>query len=500
MADETTTQSMGVDALAQAIRKRQLSPVEVVEKLIEQIEERNPTINAFVHLGFEQARLKAKEAEQKVMRGDVLGPLHGVPTAIKDLFDFKPGWPSTFGGIRALKNNIVDYSCLFTERIERAGAIILGKTNSPTMGFRGTTDNYLFGPTRNPFALEKNAGGSSGGSAAAVADHLVPFAEVTDAGGSIRIQAAWCGVYGYMASFGRIPYVIRPNAFGGTNPFVYEGFVTRSVADAVLVLNSLAGFDGRDPFSLRDQPQFSLPENLCLAGWKIGYSPDLDVYPISEPIQKVIEEAIGAFEISGAQVEEVSLGIKRHHSELTDTWFRLIIPLSIMSIELFRQNGIDLLGDHRDDLPPEYLAWIERGRELSLLDHYRDLEVRTEIYDALESLFGVYDLLVMPTVGAMPVNNSSDGNTLGPTEINGEVVDPLIGWAPAYLINFTGHPAASLPAGLSPDGLPVGMQIVGRRHADADVLTASAAFERRPWADHYTRRDTKIIDENDRKK
>jgi amidase len=492
MKQNSTISSMDTVRLANAIRLRQISPVEVLEEFIKRIEERNPRLNAFVYLDFEQARQKAKAAEVKLMSGDELGPLHGIPTAIKDLFDSKPGWPTTFGGVRALKNNIVDFACIFTERIEQAGAIIIGKTNSPIMGFRATTDNYLFGPTSNPFALEKNSGGSSGGSAAAVADHLVPFAEATDAGGSIRIPASWCGIYGYMASFGRIPYVTRPNAFGGTNPFVYEGFVTRSVEDAVLVLNSLVGFDSRDPFSLPGKPHYALPDNPTLTGCKIGYSPNLDVFPIAEPIRKVIEESLTTFEALGAHVEQVKLGLKHDHTELTESWFRMIIPLSIMALESLKQNNIDLLGDHRGDFPPEYLTWIDRGRKLKLLDHYRDLEIRSEVYDSLEKLFNTYDLLVMPTVGALPVDNSSDGNTLGPSEIDGVAVDPLIGWSPAYLINFTGHPAASLPAGLSPDGLPVGLQILGRRHADADVLLASAAFEiARPWAQYYAERDTR---------
>lgn len=487
----STLSSMDTIHLADAIRCRLVSPVDVLEEFIKRIEDRNPRLNAFVYMDFEQARLKAKAAEAKVTSGDELGPLHGIPTAIKDLFDSKPGWPTSFGGVRALKNNVVDFPCLFTERIEQAGAIIIGKTNSPIMGFRATTDNYLFGPTRNPFALEKNAGGSSGGSAAAVADFLVPFAEATDAGGSIRIPASWCGIYGYMPSFGRIPYVTRPNAFGGTNPFIYEGFVTRSVQDAVIVLNSLVGSDGRDPFSCPDKPHYALPENLNLSGWKIGYTPNLDVFPIAEPIRTTIEKALTVFETLGARIEEVKLGFTRDHAELTESWFRLIIPVSIMALESFKQNNFDLLADHREDFPPEFLAWVEKGRELTLLDHYRDLEIRSEVYDSFENLFKRYDLLVMPTVGALPIDNSSDGNTLGPSEIEGVAVDPLIGWSPAYLINFTGHPAASLPAGLSLDGLPIGLQLVGRRHADADVLLASAAFElAQPWAQYYAKRNT----------
>ncbi|MGD2163510.1 MAG: amidase [Anaerolineales bacterium] len=491
MNQNSTITSMDTVELVAAIHRRQISPVEVLEAFIQRIEQSNPELNAFVYLDFEQARQQARVAEAKVMSGDELGPLHGIPTAIKDLFDSKPGWPTTFGGVRALKDNIADSACLFTERVERDGAIVIGKTNSPILGFRATTDNYLFGPTANPFSQEKNAGGSSGGAAAAVAGHLLPFAEATDAGGSIRIPAAWCGIYGFMPSFGRIPFVTRPNAFGGTNPFIYEGCVTRSVEDTVLVLNSLIGFDGRDPFSLPSKSKYTLPDNLTLSGWKIGYSPDLDVFPIAAPIRDVIKKTLATFESLGANVEEVRLGFKRDHAELTESWFRLIIPISIMALKSFKQKNMDLLADHREDFPPEYLAWVEKGRTLTLLDHYRDLEIRSEVYDAFENLFKSYDLLVMPTAGALPVDNASDGNTLGPSEVEGLAVDPLIGWSPAYLINLTGHPAASLPAGFSPGGLPIGLQIVGRKYADADVLLASAAFEMaQPWAQHYPKLDT----------
>src|SRR5947208_7665358 len=210
--------------LAIRIRRRQLSPVEVVDAFIERIEQRNKSLNAFVYLGFEDARKRAKEAEQALMAGSALGPRHGVPTGMKDLFDFKPGWVSTFGGVRALKDNVIDAYCAYAERMEQAGAILLGKTNSPIMGFRGTCDNYLFGPTRNPFNLSKNSGGSSGGSAAAVADGLIPIAEGTDGGGSIRIPSAWCGVYGYKPSFGRVPIPARPSAFGSLTPSTFEAF------------------------------------------------------------------------------------------------------------------------------------------------------------------------------------------------------------------------------------------------------------------------------------
>ena len=241
MSDEELAY-MGAAEIADKVRRRLLSPVEIVDACIARIERRNPSLNAFVFNGFDDARREAKAAEGAIMSGVAVGPLHGVPSAIKDLFDFKPGWPFTFGGVRAMRNCVADWHCIFAERIEKAGAILLGKTNSPTMGLRGTCDNFLFGPTRNPFDLRKNAGGSSGGSAAAVADGLVPFAEGTDAGGSIRIPAAWCNVMGFKPSSGRVPVVLRPNAFAGAMPFVAEGPISRTVEDAALVLNALAGY------------------------------------------------------------------------------------------------------------------------------------------------------------------------------------------------------------------------------------------------------------------
>lgn len=477
---------MSATELAMRIRRRELSPVEVVDAFIGRIEERSESLNAFVYFGYEDARNRATQAERALVVGEALGPLHGVPTAMKDLFDFKPGWVSTYGGIRALKNFVVNFYCAYAERIEKAGAIFLGKTNSPVMGFRGTCDNYLFGPSRNPFNLSKNTGGSSGGSAAAVADGLVPLAEGTDAGGSIRIPAAWCGVYGYKASFGRVPFVLRPNAFGGDTPFIHEGTLTRTVEDAALALTALTGYDSRDPFSLDQPVDFMASTRRSIKGWKIAYSPNFDVFPVDNRITEVVGKAVKAFEQAGARVEEVRVGIRRPQRELSDLWCRLLMPLNVATFENFKRQGMDLLKDHRDDFLPQYLEWVEKGYQMSALDFFLDQEIRTEVYDAIQSVFENYDLLVTPTLACLPVDNADDGNTVGPTEINGEGVNPLIGWCLTYFINFSGHPAASIPAGLTEDKLPVGMQIIGRRYADADVLAASAAFERiRPWHDIY---------------
>jgi len=485
MADRDQSSWASAAELAGRIRRRELSPVELMSSTIQRIEQRNPSLNAFVFTDFDQAMERARAAEASVTSGANLGPLHGVPTAMKDLFDFKPGWPSTFGGIRTLRNQVIDAYCPFAERMERAGAIIVGKTNSPIMGLRGIADNYLFGPTHNPFDLTRNPGGSSGGSAAAVADGLVSIAEGTDAGGSIRIPAAWCNVYGYRASQGRVAYTGRPNAFGGLNPFVFEGTLTRTVEDAAVGLQILAGPDPRDPFSLTSTPDFHAALSRQVRGWRVAYTPDFDVFPIDSAVADVVAEAVRGFVDAGATVETVKVGIKRSQRELSDLWNRMIMPLNISGLEGLKAAGVDLMRDHPEDLPPEYRHWIEIGYGLSAMDVWNDMVMRTEVYDAIESVLQDHDLLVSPTLACLPVKNANDGNTLGPTQINGEEVDPLIGWCLTYLTNFSGHPSASIPAGLA-GGLPVGMHIVGRREQDVDVLAASAAFERaRPWSDAY---------------
>jgi amidase/aspartyl-tRNA(Asn)/glutamyl-tRNA(Gln) amidotransferase subunit A len=453
-----------------------------MDATIARIEARNPSLNAIVFEAFDEARAAAVAAERRVTSGEPLGPLHGVPTAMKDLFDFKPGWPATFGGIPALRHQVLPFHCLWAQRMEEAGAIIVGKTNSPALGMRGVTDNLLFGPTRNPFDTTRNAGGSSGGAGAVVADGMVTFAEGTDAGGSIRIPAAWCGVYGYKATWGRVPFVVRPDAFGGAMPFLHEGLITRTVADAALGMTALAGPDPRDPFSARDEVDWLGALRRDVAGMRIAYSPDLDVFPVDRRVAGVVERAVRAFEEAGAHVEQVRLGLRRDQRELSDVWCRLVMPITAAAVAGLQAQGIDLRGEHRADLPAEVHRWLDVADRLTAADVVHDQIARTEVFDACQAVLADYDLLVSPTVAALPVPNADDRNTVGPREVEGVEVDPLIGWCLTYLANFTGHPAASVPAGLA-DGLPVGMQIMGRMGADADVLAASAAFERlRPWS------------------
>jgi amidase/aspartyl-tRNA(Asn)/glutamyl-tRNA(Gln) amidotransferase subunit A len=474
--------------LAARIKRKEISPVEVMDDAIARIEAHNPKINALIILHFDEARQAAKQAEAAIMRGDNVGPLHGVPMAMKDCFDYKPGWVTTFGGIRALQNYVADTYCVFVERMERAGAIFVGKTNSPVFGFRGTCDNYLYGPSKNPFDLTKNTGGSSGGSAGAVAAGLLPICEGTDGGGSIRIPSSWCGVYGYKPSFGRVPLVTRPEAFGGTVPFIFEGPISRTVEDTALAMTALAGYDSRDPYAIEGEVDFMGALRASIAGKTIAYTRDYGIFPVDARVTNVVDKTVAAFEEAGAHVEEVKVDIRRSQQELSDVWCRFIAPKQVAALTGFKQEGIDLVRDHHDDFPPEFWHWDEIGRRLTVTDFIADLGVRTEVFDAVRTVLDRYDLLVAPTLAALAVDNAADGNTVGPAEINGERIDRLIGWCMTYLINFSGNPAATVPAGLATNGLPVGMQIVGRRYADADVIAASAAFERlRPWMDTYQR-------------
>lgn len=253
-------------------------------------------------------------------------------------------------------------------------------------------------------------------------------------------------------------------------------------------MTALVGYHPGDPLSLDESVDFRGALERPIDGMRIAYTPTYDVFPVDPQVDAVVRSAVAAFEEAGADVEEVRLGITRDQRELSDLWCRLIMPVNVHTIESFKAGGIDIVGDHRDDLPPEYRRWLEVGYEMSALDFVRDQEMRTEVYDAIQQVFATYDLIVGPTLACPPIANADDGNTVGPSEIDGVAVDPLIGWCPTYLFNFTGHPAASIPAGLTDDGLPVGMQIAGRRYADVDVIAASAAFEQfRPWAHTYDR-------------
>lgn len=479
---------MSATDMSAVVRRKEVSPVELTQYFLKRIEERNPSLNAFVYTDPEKALERARQIEAKIMAGESAGILAGVPTAAKDFIPSLPGWKGSFGGIKGLAHMEDTHYSTYSKCFLDEGAVFLGKTNSPSFAFRGTCDNLLYGPTCNPFDTTRNSGGSSGGSSAAVADGLLPIAQGSDGGGSIRIPAAWCSLYGFKASVGTISNAPRPNAFGLSYPYCFEGAQTRSVADAALALNAMAGYDPFDPNS-RDYGNIDYISALSgsIKGKRIGFTADFGIFPVDQEIKDIVEKAARAFEDAGAIVEPVQFNFTHTAFEFAECWCRLIsIGGGIDSFEDFKAIGYDLLKDYAQDLPNELIYWINDAYSRSYVDFFRDQTIRTQVYDEIQKAFQTYDYIVSPVTACHPVKNDPNRNTLGPAEINGEKVEPLIGWCLTFFCNFTGHPAASIPAGLSKDGLPVGMQLIGRRFDDMSVLTASAEYERiRPWTHIY---------------
>jgi len=452
--------------LAALIRKKKVSPVEVVGAVLERIERINPRLNAFVTLTDEQARRDAKAAERAlVKKGATLGPLHGVPFSVKDLVITK-GVRTTFG-TPLYRDNVPTEDAPMVERLKRAGAIMLGKTNTPTFGWIGATHNLLFGITRNPWNLERTPGGSSGGASAAAAAGLGPLHVGTDGGGSIRIPASCAGIYGLKPSFGRIPTYPASGAWS----LSHIGPMTRTVADAALMMQVCAGPDERDQTSL---PAASVDYVKALRGsvngLRVAYSDDLGFVEALDPqVRAVCAKAAKAFGELGCRVEAVS---PRWPSP-RDCWGEIFCGgiATRMAPYVDRREAIEpglyrIIETTLRNPPTKYVqAWFDR---LAWWQHPR-------------AFFETYDLLVTPTIACPPFPVGLDN----PTEIAGKPVEAYA-WIPfTFPFNLTGQPAASVPCGFTKDGLPIGLQIVGRRFDDATVLRASAAFERvRPWAQH----------------
>jgi aspartyl-tRNA(Asn)/glutamyl-tRNA(Gln) amidotransferase subunit A len=451
--------------LAAAIRKKALSPVEVMRALLTRIERVNPALNAFVTLTAEQAMREARAAERAVMkRGARLGPLHGVPFSTKDLVVTK-GIRTTFG-TRLYADNVPAEDAPMVARLKAAGAIQLGKTNTPMLGWIGATHNLLFGPTRNPWNLDRTPGGSSGGASAAVAAGLGPLAIGTDGGGSIRIPAACTGIFGLKPSFGRIP--VHP--FSAAWSLSHIGPMTRTVKDAALMLAASAGPDERDPHSLPLQPvDYVAALRKGVKGLRIAWSADLGYEEAVDPeVRAVCERAARRFREAGSRIEEVKPG-----------W-----PSPLEAWEAIFCGGIaarlePYLGDRRQDIDRGLAAIVDETRRWGPTRYVQAWFERLAWNEHPRRLFETYDLLLTPTIGCPPFKVGLDH----PGEIAGKPVKRY-SWVPyTPPFNLTGQPAASVPCGFTRDGLPVGLHIVGRRFDDATVLRAAAAFERiQPWS------------------
>lgn len=451
--------------LAARIRAKELSPVELTEAVLARIERVNPVLNAFCAVTPDVSRDAAKIAEAAVMHGEPLGALHGIPVSIKDLI-FTRGIVTT-GGSRIFADFMPEEDAVIVERLKAAGAVIVGKTNTPEFGHKALTDSPLFGMTRNPWRLDYTPGGSSGGAAAAVAAGLGPLAIGGDGGGSIRIPASFCGIYGLKPSFGRVP---NGPGFPGWETFSVPGPMTRTVRDAALMLDVLAGPDDRDRHSLpRAGGSYLGTCEESISGWTVAWSPDLGYGRVDPEVARITEEAAAVFESLGCRVETVATGWDDPEE----------IFATMAAAERYAASA-EYLPEWGDRMDPTFVRVLERGRAVTLDDYLRAAGRRRAFWSQVQGFLARFDLLLTPTVAVPPF---ADAGGFGPREIAGEKVTPL-GWiAFTFPFNLTGQPAATVPVGFTSDGLPIGLQIVGRRHADAQVLAASAAFEAaQPWA------------------
>jgi amidase/aspartyl-tRNA(Asn)/glutamyl-tRNA(Gln) amidotransferase subunit A len=468
--------------LGREVNSGNITPTEIIEYFADRIEKRNPSLNAFVYTKIEEAKDEAKALEKALLHKEKELPLAGVPVGLKDFLPSKKGWTNSHGGVRSLVREDGDDS-MFYRAARENGAIAIGKTNAPAFAMRGTCDNKMYGPTSNPFDTDYNSGGSSGGTAAAVADGLIPIGEGSDGGGSIRIPSSWCGCYGFKASVGTIPSVCRPDGWTATHPYCFDGAITRTVEDSAIMLNSMAIYDPRDPLSLdHGKRDFTELMKKPVKGWKIAYTSDFDIFPVDDEVAKIVEKAAYSFKEAGCEIEPVHFNFKHSAMDFAKLWCRSISIDTSIDLEMWKRSGLDLVKDHRDELPEEFIYWNELAFNSSVMDYRYFNDLRTEMLDAQQDIFDKYDIIISPVTICPPVLNSDDGNTKGPVELNGQKVEPLIGFCETFFENFTGNPAASVPAGLTEKGLPVGMQIVGKKFRDEDVLAMSHVFEQiRPW-------------------
>jgi len=449
--------------LAALIRSKKLSPVELTRSVLERIERLNPTLNAFCTVTADAALAAARAAEQAVMRGERLGPLHGLPFSVKDLALTK-GVPTKFGS-HIFASRIGEVDAPYVRRLHEAGGIMVGKTTTPEFGWKALGDSPLTGITRNPWNTGVTPGGSSAGAGAAAAAGLGPLHQGSDGAGSIRIPSAFCGIVGIKANYGRVPlWPVSNNDYA-----THAGPMTRTVADAALMLSVMAGPDDADPSCL-DAPPADYVGQLDggVQGLRIAYSPDLGGLRVDPEVASVVAAAARAFESLGARVEEVKPGFADSHDMIRLIWGAHYIG-----------NYGQHLAEWRSRMDPGLVACMDEAVRWSAQDYVAMRGRKLAYWDSVRPLFERHDLLLTPTtsVAAFEVGR------LNPAGWPQHAWDWLPWASFSYPFNFTGQPAATVPAGFTPGGLPVGLQIVGRRFAETTVLQAAAAFEQaQPWA------------------
>jgi amidase len=450
---------MSAVEMARLIRTKKMSAREALQVHLKQIERVNPKVNAIVTLTPEMAATDAAKADEMQARNSTLGPLHGLPVAHKDLLETR-GIRTTFGS-PLYKDNIPTEDDLVVERMRRAGAIIIGKTNTPEFGAGSQTFNKVFGVTLNPYDLTTTCGGSSGGAAVALACGLVPVATGSDTGGSLRNPAAFCNVVGFRPSIGRVP---NPKAAFAWSTLSTSGCLGRSVADLAFALSTIAGPDSRAPLSINEPgARFARPLGRSFKGVRVAWFKNLGGVPFDPRVRAVVDAHRTTFESLGCIVEQAEPDFA---------------PAEIAFRILRAWNSANTYGDrlreHPDAFKDTLKAEIEEGLRLTVMDLSRAETAHGQLWRRFQAFLEKYEYFVLPTT-QLP---AFDVNTPYPTEIAGVKFDNYIDWMKScWYISATGNPAASVPGGFTPEGLPVGVQIVGRDKEDFSVLQLAHAFE-----------------------
>jgi len=449
--------------ICEAIAAKDLSPVEVAEAALAHAAGLEPKLNAFTEMTPEVALVAARAAEKRVMAGEATGLLDGVPVSVKDLVAMKDAkW--TFGS-RVMADNVADFDAPSVRRLREQGAVIIGKTTTSEFGCKAVGDCPLHGITRNPWNLDKTPGGSTAGGSASVAAGTTPIALGSDGGGSIRIPASFCGLVGVKAQFARVPtYPVS-----ATMTLSHQCPITRTVRDAALMLMAMAGHDRQDPFSMADPvPDFLGACGASVAGMKIAWSPTMGY---ARPLPEVVEvcaDAARVFEEMGCVVEQVD--------KVMDD------PVNIWNTEFYAGVGTRLketMVKTPELLDPAVLAMLKGSLNMNIEDYIANVFRRYEYRETTRLFFEDYDLLLTPALPVPALDAGTDIPAGMPDDRN------AVSWAYyTYPFNLSGQPAASIPAGFTDDGLPVGLQMVSKINREVDIFRAAAALElARPWAD-----------------
>jgi amidase len=469
MSDEELCFAQASELVA-LYRRRKVSPTEVVRAVLARIERVNPPLMAYCTVAAEQAVAAARRATASLgKKGATLGPLHGVPVSIKDLTPTK-GIRTTWGS-KIFEHHVPEADGLVVERLKAAGAIVLGKTNTPEFGAGANTFNAVFGPSRNPWNPKLTCGGSTGGGAIALATGLGPLAQGSDLGGSLRLPAAFCGVVGFRTSPGCVP--VWPNASAWDSLSV-QGPMARTVGDTALMLSVMAGPDPRVPISypVDASAMLAAVKRPSVRGLRIAWGGDLGITPLDHEVRRATEATLGVFRKLGARVEAA-------HPDFGEVGEIVRTTRGLAMVVRQEAN----LAKWKAVMQENLVRNTEQGLALTASEIARGERLRTEVFHRVRRFMERYDFILTPTapVPPFPVEMRS-----GPEEINGVRMTNYIQWALlTYAFTVVNAPAISVPCGFTQAGLPVGLQIAGRWRDEAGVLRAAAAFEQAaPWAHH----------------